>query len=192
VISGELELALATTDRAEIEESLRVAQEEARRLGRLGDDLLLLARSDAARLELRREPLDAAEVLESTRRRFATTGDINVDAAPGLTFSADRLRLEQALGNLVANAFAYGNGQVALHAAPAGDGQVALTVRDDGPGFPPELLTTAFERFSRGREGRTGLGLAIVDVIASAHAGSVTAANSDGGGAEIKILLPAS
>ena len=192
VISGELELALAATDRAEADESVRVAQEEAWRLGRIGEGLLLLARSDAARLELQREPLDAAELLESTRRRFATTGEIDVDAAPGLTFSADRLRLEQALGNLVANAFAYGNGPVALHAAAASDGQIALTVRDDGPGFPPELLTTAFERFSRGREGRTGLGLAIVDVVVTAHGGNVTAGNPDGGGAEIRILLPAS
>jgi signal transduction histidine kinase len=192
VISGELELGLAASERAEAEDSMRVAYDEARRLGRLGEDLLLLARSDAARLELRREPIDASELLESTQRRFASKGPIHVEAEDDLTISADRARLEQALGNLVDNAFAYGNGHVMLRARATAGGNTALAVTDDGPGFPPDLLPHAFERFARGGEGRTGLGLAIVDVVAKAHGGTVEASNAAGGGAKIEMVLPSS
>jgi len=67
-------------------------------------------------------------------------------------------------------------------------------VRDDGPGFPPDFLDTAFERFTRadparGRGG-TGLGLAIVDVIARAHGGAAGARNRPTGGADVWISLP--
>jgi signal transduction histidine kinase len=106
----------------------------------------------------------------------------------------DRLRLEQALGNLVDNALRHGRGAVLLQAG-VDNGAVTLGVSDEGPGFPPELLPVAFERFSRTDEARAdgsaGLGLAIVDAIARAHGGSVTAANRPGGVAEVTISLPA-
>ncbi len=188
VISGELELARSAPDRAEAEESIEVAQQEARRLARIGEDLLLLARADAARLELRREPLAVAELLEQTRRRFATSGAVTVEAPAGLTVVADRLRVEQALGNLIDNAFAHGGGAVTVHAAAEGE-RVAFTVADDGPGFPEPLLRTAFERFAKGREGRTGLGLAIVEVVATAHGGRVAVANRPGGGAAVTFTV---
>ena len=105
---------------------------------------------------------------------------------------ADRLRAEQALGNLVDNALRYGHGQVQL-AALRGNGRVELHVRDRGPGFPPEFMDLAFDRFTRAdpsRQGRgAGLGLAIVKVIAHAHGGTARAANR-GTGADVWVELP--
>jgi signal transduction histidine kinase len=117
-----------------------------------------------------------------------------VDTANGVSFRADRLRLEQALGNLVDNALRHGGGTVRLSAAPA-DGVVELHVRDEGGGFPPDFLGQAFERFTRADHARTeggaGLGLPIVRAIAEAHGGSAHALNREQGGADVWVAVPA-
>ena len=84
----------------------------------------------------------------------------------------DAGRLGQALDNMVDNALRHGAGEVELTARLAGS-RVELHVLDDGPGFPPEFLPRAWERFSRADAARTdggaGLGLSIVRTIAEAH-----------------------
>ena len=115
------------------------------------------------------------------------------EAPAELRLRADRLRLEQALGNLVDNALRHGGGRVRLRAA-AVNGSVELHVEDEGSGFPPAFVPRAFERFSRpdpGRErGGAGLGLSIVRMIAEAHGGSANAANAAGGGADVWVAVP--
>ena len=105
----------------------------------------------------------------------------------------DRLRLEQALGNLVDNALRHGDGRVTLHAAGV-NGIVELHVRDEGPGFPPAYLEHAFERFTvpePGRDGAgAGLGLSIVRTIAEAHGGAAGAVNAAEGGADVWVSVP--
>ncbi len=200
LMKGELELALREgRSPDELRAALASAAEETDRLVQLAEDLLVLARSDEGKLPVRREPLDADELLESTARRFAGRAraggrELRVEGHSGITLSADRLRLDQALGNLVDNALRYGEAAVLLSAA-AEDGQVTLRVRDGGgPGFPPELVEHAFERFTRADRARSrggaGLGLAIVDAVARAHGGRAGAANREGGGAEVWIELP--
>jgi signal transduction histidine kinase len=104
----------------------------------------------------------------------------------------DRLRLEQALGNLVENALRYGDGRVLLAAHPKGEG-IELHVIDHGPGFPDAFLGHAFDRFSRADVSHTGsgagLGLAIVEAIARAHGGRAQAANSRAG-TDVSINVP--
>ena len=79
--------------------------------------------------------------------------------------------------------------------ASARNGSVELHVRDEGPGFPPEFLPRAFERFSRPDEARSGqgagLGLALAQAIAVAHGGSAGAANRSGRGADVWLVIPA-
>jgi signal transduction histidine kinase len=108
-------------------------------------------------------------------------------------YLADQLRVDQALMNLVENAMRHGEGEVVL-SAEARDGAVELHVRDEGPGFPADLLPSAFERFTRGDPARTrggaGLGLSIVAAIAAAHGGSASALNRPDGGADVWIALP--
>jgi signal transduction histidine kinase len=100
----------------------------------------------------------------------------------GLELRADRLRLEQALGNLLANAVAHGEEPVRLR-AEARDGSIELHVEDSGQGLPADFAGRAFERFSRADSARTGagagLGLAIVDAVARAHGGSAGASGAD-------------
>jgi signal transduction histidine kinase len=185
ILKAELELALREGRSVEeLQVALRSAAEETDRLVALAEDLLVLARVEEGRLPVRPEPLDAAAVL--SRHGSA-------QAPEGLTLRADPERLDQALRNLVDNARRYGGAHIEL-AAERVDGSVELHVRDDGPGFPPDFLDTAFERFTRadparGRGG-TGLGLAIVDVIARAHGGAAGARNRPTGGADVWISLP--
>ena len=198
LLKTELELALRR-DRppAELELAVRSAAEEVDRLERIADDLLLLARSEEGLLELRLEPTDLGDVLETVRSRFAGRAAANAGTlavAPGEApvIAADRLRLEQALGNMVDNALRHGRGPVTLATELGKDG-VELHVRDGGAGFPAGFLPRAFERFSRGdgRGAGSGLGLAIVETVARAHGGSAHAANSPAGGADVWIRLPA-
>lgn len=107
---------------------------------------------------------------------------------------ADPARLDQALTNMTSNALRHGDGDVVLF-AKAVDGRVELHVLDRGPGFEPELLAHAFERFARANRTRSergaGLGLSIVEVIARAHGGRACVRNRDGGGADVWLELPA-
>ena len=192
----ELELALRRPrPPAELEAALRSAAEETERVSRLAEDLLVLARADGG-LPVHPERLVAAQLLVEVRDRYASQAaeagrTIEVEA-DGVELVADRLRAEQALGNLVDNALRHGHGQVRLFARRA-NGRVELHVRDQGPGFPTEFLDCAFDRFTRADPSRrgpgAGLGLAIVEVIARAHGGTAHAANRDGG-ADVWVELP--
>jgi signal transduction histidine kinase len=201
ILRGELELALRGRHAPEeLETTLRSALEETERVTSITEALLLLARSDNGRLELRREPIDVEELLEGARHRFSRRIEqegrsVQVSCPPGLVVLADRARLDQALSNLIENALRHGAGDVELGARYDGEGAVTLTVADRGPGIPPEFLPYAFERFTRADSGRTGtgtgLGLAIAAMIATAHGGSVELRSREGGGTEALLLLPA-
>jgi signal transduction histidine kinase len=201
ILKSELELALrGGRSVAELEDALRSAAEETDRLVQLAEDLLVIARSDQGKLPIRHSDLEAAEILELVRERFSRRAhdhgvELTVTAPDGIDLVADPLRLEQAVGNLVDNALRYGGKRIELGAVADGD-VVTLHVRDDGPGFPPDFIDTAFERLTRadtarGRGG-TGLGLAIVAAIARAHGGTVGAGNQPGGGADVWLVLPRS
>ena len=194
LLQAELEVARRRPrSREELELALGSAAEETDRLVRLAEDLLVLARSDQGRLAVRREPVPVAALLDDVAGRFG--GRVEVSPPPnGLALTGDRDRLGQALGNLVDNALRHGGGAATLSAA-AEDGTVELHVQDEGPGFPPEFLPHAFERFSRPDEARSGggagLGLALAQAIAAAHGGSVGAANRSARGADVWLSLPA-
>lgn len=189
----ELELALRPgRSEDELRRALASAEEEARRLTRLSEDLLVVSRADQGRLPVRTERIDACALLHTVAGRFGD-GVRVVEDADAPTLSADPLRLEQAVGNLVDNALRHGGGEVELRAARE-NGAVALHVLDHGPGLPPSLAGRAFARFTRGDEARegdgAGLGLAIVAAIASAHGGDAGIDARDGGGADAWIRLP--
>ena len=195
LLKAELELSLRRPRSAEeLEEALRSAATETDRLIQLAEHLLVLARSDQGPLTLRREPIVAESLAAEVAERFAAGGrPIEVDVPAGLGLSGDRVRLEQALGDLVANALEHGSGTVRITGAEE-DGRVELHVLDEGAGFTPAFLPRAFERFTRADEARSGggsgLGLAIVDAIARGHGGSAHAANRPEGGADVWLSLP--
>jgi two-component system, OmpR family, sensor kinase len=180
----------------ELRAALRTASDETDRLVALAGALLLMASSDRGQLRLRVELVAVEELLASVCQRFAWRAEqlgrsLKVASADAsLTIQGDRLRLEQALGNLVDNALRYGGGTVRLQARADSD-RVLLSVADEGAGFDQGFLPQAFQRFSRdqGARGGAGLGLAIVLAIAEAHGGSAIVLNTERG-AEVTIQVP--
>jgi two-component system, OmpR family, sensor kinase len=203
VLSAELELAgKPGRSQRELAEAVASASEEAARLSRLTDDLLLLATSDEDRLAARAEPVDLGALLsrvaELAGQRGSAAGvTCRANVPGGLTVLVDPGQIRRAVDNLVDNAlrFAPDGSQIAITALAEGE-DAAIEVADAGPGFPPGYLPYAFERFSRPDTGRArasggaGLGLSIVRAIAQAHGGTVTAANQPSGGAVVRIDLP--
>jgi signal transduction histidine kinase len=199
VLKFELELALKRDRPPDmLRAALQSAAEETDRLAELAEALLVIARAEGGRLQLVKDDIDTADLLEGMRVRFharvrAGGRNLVVDGGPATHLTADVHRVEQALGNLVENALRYGDGDIHLGTA-ADDGTVALFVRDEGPGFPPGFMADAFERFTRADQARArggaGLGLSIVQAIARAHGGEARAANDPGGGARVSIELP--
>jgi len=199
LLRTELELALRHAQTAdELREAVRWSSYEADRLSQLAEDLLLIARADRGRLPLRLEPLEVQTLFAAVRSRFEWRAQelgktICTTAASDLQLEGDRLRLEQALGNLIDNALRYGGDEITLSAS-ARDGYVELHVTDNGEGFPAGFLPRAFERFTRADAARgvggSGLGLSIVETIASSHGGTASVAAAATGGADAWLAVP--
>lgn len=118
--------------------------------------------------------------------------EVKLDLEPAaIAILADRIRLEQAVTNLLENALAAmdGRGRIEL-VARTGDGRVRLEVSDDGPGIPAEVLPRLFEPFFTTKNEGAGLGLALVKRILEHHGGSVRAENRASRGASFVLDLP--
>jgi signal transduction histidine kinase len=141
-----------------------------------------------------RTPVELGEVAEravgDVERARPQVG-VELHVAGRALASGDADALERAVANLVENASRYARTRVDVTIEKS-NGSAVLEVRDDGPGFPPELLDHAVDRFVRGNiSGSAGLGLAIVDAIAGAHGGGIEISNVDAGGACVRLWLPA-
>jgi signal transduction histidine kinase len=200
ILQLELDDALAgERTREDLEESVASAREEVRRLTSLAEDLLVIAQGDQQRLPIVAERFEVHGAMRAIAERYS-----HLEGAAGrrvvvlngmpLFVEADLARVDMAVSNLVNNGLRYGAGDVEMRASRRG-GEIELHVLDRGPGFPPEFLPHAFERFARAdparSRGGSGLGLAIVQAIAEAHGGRVQAANREGGGAHVWLTLPA-
>lgn len=188
LLTTELELAQRhARSPDELRDALASAGESTARLSRLADSLLVLADARDGRLRLKAEELDVADLARIVAERHG----VQVEAEP-LVVRGDALRLEQALTNMLDNALRHGSADVSLTAHQV-NGHVELHVVDRGPGFPPEFVSRAFERFARADSAESpgsGLGLAVVEAIAHAHGGEAHASNRPGGGADVWVALP--
>jgi signal transduction histidine kinase len=207
-LRAELELARRPgRSRQALDAAVTAAAGDTDRLIHLAQDLLLLARAQEGTDFLRARQVSVPGLLSEAARAFAGQAHargitLDLQAGPALTAVADPHQLRQVLDNLLGNAIRYSpaGGVVELTARAThrdGRARVVLEVRDHGPGFTPEFLPHAFERFRRAdtarsrAEGGTGLGLAIVASIAHAHHGRAVAGNHPGGGARVSIEIPA-
>lgn len=191
-LRAEIDLALSRSrDAGELEASLRSAQEDVMRLQRLADDLLLLARTHGGRVPIRRTTISLADLaarsIHTVESQAAEAGvTIDIEAADE-TVNVDPARLEQALRNLLENAIRHApRGTVVRLECRRSDRLARVVVTDEGPGFRPDLLSRAFEPFTRGEAATdgssgVGLGLSIVHAVAEAHGGSVSAENTPHG-----------
>jgi signal transduction histidine kinase len=177
-----------------------VISAESRRLERLVQDLLDLARLDADRFSLHIQTVNgaaiAAQVAEGFRPRAEELG-LELLTAPGsdqpLWVVADADRLAQVVANLVENASSFARGSITVGAGDLG-GVPTLWVVDDGPGIPPDQLPRVFERHftsdrSGGRRKGSGLGLAIVSELAGAMGAGVRAESPVAGGTGTRMLV---
>ena len=206
VLQTELELSQRRTrSHEELLATVANARRETERLARLTEELLFLATADDDRREISREPGRIAPILEEAIAALSTRADeqtvtLELDADPTVEAPVSPALLRRAVENLVENALRYAppGSQVSISARTDSDGLVAIDVLDEGPGFPPEFLPHAFERFRRADDARsrdsggTGLGLAIVFAVAQAHGGTAVAANRAEGGAVVEVRIPAS
>jgi two-component system OmpR family sensor kinase len=177
--------------------AMRRIEEESVRMGRLVDELLLLARLDEAPA-IERRPVDVAAIAADAAadaRAVEPERAVSFEGPPDAFVSGDEARIRQAIGNLVTNALTHTAAPAAVSIrVVADDGSVRIEVSDTGPGLDPATAARVFERFHRGDAARspggTGLGLAIVKAVAEAHGGSVTVAASPGSGTTFTLRLP--
>jgi signal transduction histidine kinase len=175
-----------------------------RRLVRLADDLLELARWEGGRLRIDVQDIDLAELVHGTldewtpeARRRGISLRVRMPVGP-MPLRGDPIRLTQALGNLIENALKYAgsDGWVRVDVGPPLFGSYELAVTDSGPGIPLDVLPRVFERYFRvegrasGGPGGMGLGLAISRAIVLAHGGQLTAESPRGSGARFVLRLP--
>ena len=181
---------------------------ETDRMSALLSDLLLLARLDADKVSVSRDPFDLALVLSETAERFAARAvaegkNLEIHHSGKLPARGDAARTGQILAVLIDNAlrFTPASGTITVEGRIV-DKRVEATVTDTGPGIAPENLNRIFERFYRADThsaartrgpsgGGTGLGLAIAHDLARAQGGELIAGNADEGGARFTLTLPA-
>jgi signal transduction histidine kinase len=200
VLRSETDLALRRPrSNIEYRDALVSIAREAVRLEELVDELLAAARAEVDARQ--QQPLDPGDLMrrlgERVRPAAATRGmEVRVEASDVGLAQGNLATLERALLAIVHNAIAYGrdDGIVRLRAI-RDDDAVSLQIADDGPGFTPEALAHATERFWRGDSahprGGTGLGLAIARTMVEANRGSLHLANGVDGGAVVTIKLAA-
>jgi len=193
---------LAPPDIDRYREALEDTVEEADRVSSLLTTLMDISEAEAGTMQLQREPVDVARVLQETIDLYedlAETRGVRLAMVPpspaGLTVNADYSRLRQALANVVDNAVKYTppGGEVSV-SAESRNGAVAFVVRDTGPGIPEDQRGRIWERLYRGEAGQKerglGLGLSLVRAVVEAHGGRAEVESAPGQGSTFTLLFP--
>ncbi|SEL87434.1 sensor histidine kinase [Streptacidiphilus jiangxiensis] len=162
------------------------------RMGELVDDLLTRARLSSGTADVAAEPVRLDLLVEAAAedaRASASSADTITLTAQPVIVTGDPALLRRAVGNLLGNALTHGHrpGEPA-HVALTVDADGTVTVDDAGPGIPPGVAESLFERFRSG-SGSTGLGLSIASWVARAHGGKLTAGPSPLGGARFTLRV---
>jgi PAS domain S-box-containing protein len=205
-IANGLEILSASVDGAGASFTIERMQRQMRVLVRLVEDLLDVSRIVAGRVELRRQPIELAELLKSALETAGPAIDahghqIAVSLPPrGVTFEGDPVRLAQAISNLLLNAAKYSEHPDRIELAGSiVEGEVEIRVRDHGIGIAPEHLRKVFDLFTQVDQsldrtrGGLGIGLTLARRLVELHGGTLTASSEGPGrGSEFVIRLPAS
>ena len=203
IIRGEADVALSDDrEAAEYRDALVIIQDEAKRVSRIVDDMMALARADAGQRQLRVEEFYLNDLIEecckaATVLTVAKNVSLSAIPMPDISFRGDQDLLRRMLMNLLDNAIKYtpDGGSVSVAVECAQD-MVRLRVTDTGIGIAAGHLERVFDRFyrvdkSRTRaDGGTGLGLAIAKWVAEAHNGSIELSSQPGQGSTFTVLLP--
>ncbi len=188
-------------EQASLDDAMRRTEQEATRMGRLVEDMLMLAKLDEERpLETRAVDIAALAIdAAADARATAPNRSITVEAAeiPAVV-TGDEDRLRQVIANVVGNAVVHTEPDAPIIVRVASDGtDVTLEVEDRGHGMSPEIAERVTERFFRAdparsrHRGGSGLGLSIVDATVSAHGGTVEIDTELGRGTIVRLTMPA-
>jgi PAS domain S-box-containing protein len=196
---------LSADNRSAVEQVFGMMERQVEQMVRLIDDLLDVSRITRNKLELRREPVDIALVIEAALEmsspvvaRYGHRVETQVEKPLPLV-DGDRARLVQVVDNLVTNAAKYSEagGLIAVHANMRGDG-IHIVVKDNGVGIPADMLEKIFEMFTQvdrtleRSRGGLGIGLTLVRRLVQLHGGSIVArSEGPGRGSEFELVLPA-
>ncbi|MDK2931891.1 MAG: two-component system, OmpR family, sensor kinase [Bacillota bacterium] len=205
VMKGTIDVALSRPrDAADYRAALLEMETQVDRLIHLAESLLVLARAESAKLDLNVEPLDLAVLVGGLVEQLQPIAEakgvsIRYDGPGTLPFRGDQDRLIRLFLNLLDNAVKHtpAGGSVTAEVT-ARPGSVEVTIKDTGPGIPPEHLPHIFERFyrvdkARSRsEGGVGLGLAIAKHIAQLQGGDIRVSSTPGKGSVFAVSLPTS
>ena len=200
-VQGVIDLALQSLqagDNRRVQRYLELIRAEAERLGRLVDQLLMLARVTQAQLERCETPLSEIldQALDTLRLSHGAEAVASVVALPLPSATVDAVLLRQVFINLVGNALKFAGRQACpevLISSVDSDQKIVVEVRDNGPGFAPEQAKELFQPFKRlhGAEvPGSGIGLTIVRRIIERHGGNVWAEGRPGAGASFFFSLP--
>ena len=192
ILGGHLET-MNAEDVGDVEETRAMLLDETDRMGRLVEELLLLARARRPDF-VRFAEVDLTEVVSDSLAKAKGLGDRDwgLDVPESLSFRGDRQRLTQALLQLAANAVEHTeDGQAIVFGARDDADSVHIWVRDEGKGVPDEIAEDIFDRFCRGSTDGAGfgLGLSIITAIAEAHGGTVVL-DQTSIGAQFRMILP--
>ena len=172
-------------------------QNQLRHMASLIDRLLDVTKIRTGTFELVREPIDLAGLLRDVVARFASDSaatPISLQAPLRIDGVFDRMRIDQALTNLLSNAVRYGAGKPIDVIATASEREIAIAVIDQGPGIPEADRKRIFERFERGNEHTSGIGLGlglwITQRIAEAHGGTLRVESEVAKGSTFTLALP--
>jgi two-component system phosphate regulon sensor histidine kinase PhoR len=194
----------ALEDKENNRKFLEIIKAHAIRLNNIASDLLVLSELESGARPLERECISVSAALDAAMRTVEAEARVRgVKLTPErieeVCVMGDKVRLEQALINLLDNAvkFNQAGGEVRVEASPTAEGTARIVIRDTGVGIPSEDLTRIFERFyrvdkARSREvGGTGLGLSIVKHVVERMQGTVLVESQLGKGSTFTVTLPA-
>jgi len=196
-IRGRLESALCSVGKEDWRETVGEAIEHLDRLLHFLNTTLDLAEAEAGALQLDRRPVDLSQTLHQLVDVYQPAmaerqHKVTLDLEEHLLVEADSLLLGRVLSNLLENELTHlpAGREITLHLHSRGE-SAELVIEDNGPGFPPEIMTRAFERFVKGKGSPGhGLGLAFVGAVVQAHGGSTNLSARPDGGAVITISWP--
>jgi len=179
---------------AELKDSLGVIIDESKRLKRIVDEMIYLAKLDNVEEAFSFERLDIGEIVAQSIRSVKSLADakgleIKADGDSGCSGDFDREKLARAFINILSNGIRYAEREIGIGWKAGGDG-IVIMIADDGPGFRDGEEKKVFERFYKGEKGGTGIGLAIAEAIIAGHGGRIEAFNSADRGAVFRITLP--
>ena len=205
ILRGETEVALRWAKSCdEFRTTLQSNMEEIDRMGRILEDLLVLAKSEYNKLPLSIKTISISDIMQELyiqAQSLAEAKQIQINlhhhVEHEILLDGDDLRLRQLFVNIITNAIRYtgDNGTIDINISSNND-HVHVSISDNGIGITPEHLPHIFERFYRTDEARnrtsggTGLGLAIVQSIIDAHNGEIKVTSAPGKGSTFLIIIP--